>query len=154
MANWSGFFGDTLNSTGSYELLSARSPNRYHLARMFRKRGLRELAEVLYTVNGVVVGSSASVAPAQVTAIVESGPTSQGGVRPIATKQQVGLHLDSDIDDASAATARNTETADTTAITNMLPGGHASNRQPSNSSGTSTYPTDASGNGGGGKLFR
>ena len=81
----------------------------------------------------------------EVTAVANTQANVQGGVRTIAAVEKVGLNLDSDKDDASAGTARNTAAADTTAIASFLADGARSVRAPA------TYPVDLSGNGGGGK---
>lgn len=130
-----------------YELISGKAPNRYHLARMFRRRGLRETSEVLTTL--LADATPASTASATVTRVQASADTSanvQGGVRTIETVNLVGNVLDSDKDDASSGTARAVTAADVTTIQGILEGGSEQLREPS------TYPTDASGNGGGGKL--
>ena len=130
----------------NYSLLSGKSPNRYHLSRIFRKRGMRELSDVLDTLlDDATPASTATVVNYQVQAVADTSANVQGGVRTIEAKQKVGLVLDSAIDDASAATARAVTAADVTTIQKMLEGGTDQKRSP-------TYPTDASGNGGGGKL--
>lgn len=137
--------GDT---AGGYELLSARSPNRYHLMRILRKRGMRETGEVLNTLlTDSTPASEASVAVSQVTAAATpGGSNSQGGVRTVAAINLMGSVLDSDKDDASDKTARNVSSADVTTLQKeLVASGAQSSRSP-------TYPTDASGNGGGGKL--
>ena len=151
MVSWAGFWGDNQGVSGSYELLSGRSPNRYHLARMFKKRGMRELSEIIRTVNGVTVGQAASSVIRRKQAVANTLANVQGGVQVIESFEQVGLVLDSDKDDASANTARNTAAADTTAIASFLADGDRSIRAPTNGSATISYPVDLSGNGGGGK---
>jgi hypothetical protein len=148
--------GDT-NAT--YELLNARSPNRYHLMRLMRKRGMREYAEILSTLLGdATPASEANVLTSQLTAEADTTANVNGGVRTVAGRQAVGLTLNSDKDDASANTARNVAAADVTAMLEELhigddTAGHGDRhmRAPSNGSGVVSYPTDASGNGGGGK---
>ena len=105
------------DSNGTYEFQSARSPNRYHLTRLLRKRGMRNYGEILSTL------------------LTDSSPN-----------ETMDLTINSDKDDASANTARAVTAADVTAIqTEVIPSGSRANRAPT------TYPTDAAGNGGGGK---
>jgi len=142
--------GDT---NGTYEFLNARSPNRYHLMRILRKRGMRVYGEILSTLlEDSTPASTASVTTTQVDAVATTGGTnSQGGVRGTTANETVDLTINSDKDDASANTARAVAAADVTAIqTEIIPTGNRALRAPS-SSGTITYATDASGNGGGGK---
>ena len=148
----SGFSGINNETNGSYEFLSGRSPNRYHLMRLLRKKGMREIGEIISTViedavAGQVPQSTASVTMSELTAEADTTDNVQGGVRTIAAKEQMGLLYNSDKDDASANTSRAVSAADVTALqTEVIPGGSRASRAPA------TYPTDASGNGGGGKL--
>ena len=137
--------GDT---KATYEFLSARSPNRYHLTRILRKVGMRTYGELLSTLlEDSTPTSTASVTISQLTAQVDTTDNVQGGMRTVAAKEHVDLTINSDKDDASANTARAVTAADVTAMqTELIPSGSRSNRAPA------TYPTDASGNGGGGKL--
>lgn len=138
--------GDT-NAT--YEFLSARSPNRYHLMRLLRKRGMRNYGEILSTLlEDSTPASTASVTTTQVDHTSTPGGTnSQGGVRSTTANQTIDLTINSDKDDASANTARAVTSADVTAIqTEIIPTGSRARRAPA------TYATDASGNGGGGKM--
>lgn len=147
MVSYSGLF-DTVQGqggTGEYELSSGRSPNRYHLARILKKRGMREYSEVLKTLTGAASGSGASVTNSQVQAVANTAANVQGGVRTIESKELVGLILASDKDDASANTTRNTTAADVTSLVADMHDGSYAARSPS------TYVADASGNGGGGK---
>ena len=94
-------------TNGTYEFLNGRSPNRYHLMRLMRKRGMRPYAEILATLLGdATPASEASVLTSQVTAAADTIANLQGGVRAVAGRQAVGLTLDRDKDDASANTAR------------------------------------------------
>lgn len=150
MASSSGFWEDRGghdNAGGAtYTFQQPRGVLRYHLARLLKKYGNQELSEVIATVNGVAVGSSASKVVRRRTAVADTSLNAQGGVAAIQSLELVGLNLDSQPNDASAATARNTVAADTTAIAGIVHGGAESARGPA------TYPVDASGNGGGGKL--
>lgn len=150
MASSSGFWEDRGghdNAGGAtYDFIQPRGALRYHLARILKKFGNLEIGEVLSTVNGVAVGQSASKTISRRTAVADTSQNAQGGVAAIESRELVGLNLDSGANDASSGTARNTVAADTTAITGIIHGGTESDRSPG------TYPVDASGNGGGGKL--
>ena len=137
--------GDT---NGTYEFSSGKSPNRYHLMRLLRKKGMREVGEILFTALAENTPSdTASVTISQLTAEADTTANVNGGVRTVAAKEIMGLVLDSDKDDATAETARAATAADVSTLNaEVIPSGATANRQ------TATYPTDASGNGGGGKL--
>lgn len=138
---------DTANQDKTnIDLISAKSPNRFPLSKMFRRRGMREVSEVLKTLlSDATPASTASVTTYQIEAVADTAANVQGGVRTVVSKELVGLTLDGQPSEASANTARAVTAADVTAIQAMLEGGSDQNSQP-------TYPTDASGNGGGGKL--
>ena len=146
MASYSDFWGDGANTTGSYALLSKRSPNRYHLMRMLRKKGMQEYGEILTTLlTDASPSTSASYTVSQIDAVQDTGASnSQGGVRTVTAKEQVGGVLDSTQSD-TANTARAVTAADVTTMQAEIGSGAAANRAPT------TYPDDASGNGGGGK---
>jgi hypothetical protein len=152
MATSAGFWSDSAygpnDTAGAYEFLSARSPNRYHLMRLLRKKGMREMGEIISTLlTDSSPSTTASVTISELTAEADTTANVQGGVRTIAAKEQMGLLYNSDKDDASANTSRAVSAADVTALqTEVIPGGSRASRAPA------TYPTDASGNGGGGKL--
>jgi len=142
--------GDT---NGTYEFLSGRTPNRYHLMRLMRKKGMREYAEIISTLlEDATPASTASVTISELTAEADTTANVNGGVRTIAAKEQMGLTIAGDKDDASANTSRAVTAADVTALQlELIQTGNRNLRAPS-VTGTITYPTDASGNGGGGKL--
>ena len=135
------------DSNATYEFLNARSPNRYHLMRILRKRGMRNYGEIISTLlTDSSPSTSASVTTAQVDHTVDTGANNFGGVRNVSNNETMDLTINSDKDDASANTARAVTSADVTALqTEVIPSGSRANRAPA------TYPTDASGNGGGGK---
>ena len=135
------------DSNATYEFLSARSPNRYHLMRMLRKRGMRNYGEILSTLlTDSSPSSTASVTTTQVDHTVDVNANNMGGVRTTTANETMDLTINSDKDDASANTARAVTAADVTAIqTEIIPSGSRANRAPA------TYPTDAAGNCGGGK---
>ena len=145
----SGFSGINNETNGSYEFLSGRSPNRYHLMRLLRKKGMREVGEIIFTALAENTPSdTASVTISQLTAEADTTANVQGGVRTIASKEIMGLVLDSDKDDATAETARAATAADVTTLNlEMIPSGTQSQRRP-----TEADSVDLSGNGGGGKL--
>ena len=149
MANWSGFWGDTASTTGSYDFLSRKSPNRYHLARILKKRGMRQHSEVLKTLLAdSTPASTASVTVSQIDAVSVLGSNVQGGVRGVTSREIMDAALPADKDNATPNTSRAVVAADVTNLNLILEGGAEWLRKPS------TYPTDASGNGGGGKLGR
>lgn len=147
MATSTQFWEDDAGSTSTYSLLNPRSPNRYHLMRILRKRGMRNYGEVLSTLlTDSSPSTSASVTTAQINHTATPGGTnSQGGVRTVTSNETVDLLLNKNVGTASANTTRAVSAADVTAMqTEIIPSGSRSSRAP-------TYPTDASGNGGGGK---
>jgi len=135
-------------TNGTYEFLSGRSPNRYHLMRLLRKKGMREVGEILFTALAENTPSdNASVTISQLTAAADTTDNVQGGVRTIAAKEIMGLVLDSDKDDASAETLRAATAADVTTLNaELIPSGTRAQRKP-----TEANSVDLSGNGGGGK---
>ena len=103
-------------TNGSYEFLNGRSPNRYHLMRLLRKKGMREVGEIISTLlTDASPSTSASVTISELTASADTTANVQGGVRTVAAKEQMGLTINSDKDDASANTARAVTAADVTA---------------------------------------
>lgn len=151
MATSAGFWSesDYGGLSAGYSLLNARSPNRYHLSRLLRKRNMRVWGEVLATLLGdATPTTSASVTVTQVDAAASPGGTnSQGGVRGTTANETVDLLLNKNVGTGSANTTRAVSAADVTAmLTEVLPAGARANRAPG------TYATDASGNGGGGKM--
>ena len=148
MANSSGFWEnqDYGGTSAGHSFISGRSPNRYHLMRLLRKKGMWEVGEILFTALAENTPSdSASVTISQLTASADTTDNVQGGVRTIAAKEIMGSTLDGGASD-TAETARAATEADVTTLNaELIPSGTTANRQPA------TYPTDASGNGGGGK---
>ena len=146
-------------TNGSYEFLNGRGPNRYHLMRIMRKKGMKEFSEILSTLlTDSSPSTTASVTISQLTADANTTANVQGGVRTVATVELLGSSLNSDKDDTSANTARAVAAGDVTAMQEEIvmgdaAGGHGDRilTAPSNGSGVISYPTDASGNGGGGK---
>ena len=123
--------------------------------RILRKRGMREYRELMTTLLEDVSGNESSTASASVSVVqgeVNTSSNVQGGKRTITTQQLIGAQQDSDKDDAAPA-ARAVSATDTTRFQEeWADAGDHHNRAPTNGSGTITYPADASGNGGGGKL--
>ena len=144
----SGFSAINGETNGEYEFLNARSPNRYHLMRILRKKSMREVGEILFTALAENTPSdTASVTISQLTAAADTTDNVQGGVRTVAAQEIMGLILDSDKDDASAETARAATAADVTTLNSeLIPSGTRSQRKP-----TEADSVDISGNGGGGK---
>lgn len=143
-----GAFGPN-DSNAKYEFLNARSPNRYHLMRILRKQGMREIGEILTTLlTDSTPASTASVSVHQLTAVADPSSNVQGGVRTIAGKERMGKTINSDKDDASANTSRAVSAGDVTALqTELIPSGSRALRTL-----TPAQMVDLSGNGGGGKL--
>ena len=149
MATSTGFWEDAAGSVSTYSLLSKRSPNRYHLMRILRKAGMRQHGEILSTLlTDSSPSSTASVTRSQVDAVATTGGTnSQGGVRGVTSNEQMSSEINNDQSSSGANTARAVAAGDVTELqTELIPSGSRSNRAPA------TYPTDASGNGGGGKM--
>ena len=148
MATSTGYWEDDAGSVSTYSLLSKRSPNRYHLMRILRKAGMRQHGEILSTLlTDSSPSTSASVVTSQIDSVATTGGTnSQGGVRGVSAKEKMSSVINNDQDSATANTARAVSAADVTELqTELIPSGSRSSRAP-------TYPTDASGNGGGGKM--
>lgn len=128
MTAYSGLFNGVHNE--NYALLVDEAPGRKHLSRILRKskRGMRVTQELLLTTIGAAAGSAALAQHRRVKAVATPGGTnSQGGVRTIETVDLIN---------------RNSAAADVTALKAIV----------DRATKPSTYPTDASGNGGGGKL--
>jgi len=152
MANYSGLFNHIHGE--DYSLNSGRAPNRYHLMRILRKRGMANVREVLTTaLEDSTPASTASVSYSRVAAAANTSSNVQGGARTIETKQEFGPTLNNtDIDATGANTSRAITAADITELQEDLAlTGDRNKRNPTNGSGVVTYPVDLSGNGGGGK---
>ncbi len=123
MTAWQGLYDNVYGVTHALQV--DINPLRRKLTRVLKRKSMKVLNELMQEVNGAAVGDAALAEHVRVkgAAVLQ---TDAGGVRPI---QTVAL-LD-----------RVTATADTTAIAALL----TETRYPS------TYPTDPSGNGGGGK---
>lgn len=127
-------------------LLNARSPNRYHLARIMRKTNMRNHSEILDTLlDDSTPASTATSLISQITAEANTSDNVQGGVRTVAAQERMDATINNQPSSANANTARAVTSTDVTAIKSEMQGGARSKRAPS------SYPTDASGNGGGGK---
>jgi hypothetical protein len=135
------------NVDTAYSFISGKSPNRYQLMRILRKRGMREVGEILFTALAENTPSDeASVTISQLTASADTQNNVQGGVRTIAAKEFMGSTLDGGTSD-TAATARNAAAADVTTLNaEIIPSGTTAQRKP-----TEANSVDLSGNGGGGK---
>jgi|TARA_R110000744_G_scaffold95340_1_gene184249 hypothetical protein len=141
--------GSVGNDDTSYTFSSGRSPNRYHLTRILRKRGMQNYGEILSTLlTDSSPSTSASVVRTQVDSVATPGGTnSQGGVRNTTSNESIDSVLDKTATSATPNTTRAVSAADVTSIQGeILPGDARSLRNPSN-----TDLTDLSGNGGGGK---
>ena len=117
--------------------------------RILRKAGMRQHGEILSTLlTDSSPSTSASVTRAQVDSVATTGGTnSQGGVRGVTSNEQMSSVINNDQDSTGANIARAVAAGDVTELQKeLIPSGARSNRAPT------TYPTDASGNGGGGKM--
>ena len=124
-AGFSGLF-DTIQPTG--HTLLETEPLEKRVSKLMRHEGMRELKELMLTLNGATAGSAAlsQYSRAATFNTVGSAPGG-GGQRTIDTIDAVN---------------RNTVAADKTSIDAMLEEEFV----------PATYPTDPSGNGGGGQL--
>lgn len=109
---------------------SGRSSTEYQLARIMAKPGFRGMRRVMKVLTGAVAGSAASETYSRVAAQTPFAPETAGGLRTIET--------------ATANSGNTTSAQETYIETYILDMRY--NQNPS------SYPTDASGNGGGGKL--
>ncbi len=125
MVAWSGLF-DNEFSDGPHSLQVNIVPLRRKMTRVMKRKSMKVINELIQTLNGTVAGSTALAQHIRVLG-AQVLQNDVGGVRPIETVDLVN---------------RATVTADETMIAALL----TEQRDPS------TYPTDLSGNGGGGKL--
>ena len=144
---WENYGGPDGVDGATYSLLSKKSPNRYHLTRILRTRGMKPYSEVAKTLlDDSTPASTASVTISQVDAVADVTQNAQGGVRGVTANQIIDGSLVPDVSTSGADTARAVAAADVTEVQKDLYGGTYVSRSPS------TYPTDKSGNGGGGKV--
>ena len=144
---YSGLWDGVAGENYSFNKTNARSPNRYHLARLLKTRGLRELSEVITTMGtDCSPSTTASVSYSRIEHTADPSSNVLGGAATIATHQLMGGDLDSQYSESGAKTARAIDATDVTDVQLFTEGGTEAVRSPP------TYPTDASGNGGGGKL--
>ncbi len=125
MVAWSGLF-DNEFSDGPHALQVNIVPLRRKMTRVAKRKSMKVLNELMRTLNGVVLGSTALAQHVRVQARQGLG-LDLGGVQPVETVDLVN---------------RATDAADITQIETLL----TEQRDPA------TYPVDLSGNGGGGKL--
>ena len=139
--------GTNLNTESTITFSSGKSPNRYHLTRILRKRGMRGVSEILKTLlDDSTPASNASVATSQINSVATPGGTnSQGGVRTVTSNETMNSALIRSVS-GTPNTVRAVSATDVTELQKDLEGGSNGVRKPS------SYPIDASGNGGGGKL--
>jgi hypothetical protein len=137
------------NDDTNYSFSSGRSPNRYHLTRILRKRGMQNYGEILSTLlTDSSPSTSMSVTRSQIDASATPGGTnSNGGVRTITSNESIDSVLDKTATSATPNTARAASAADVTSLQGeILPGDGRSERFPAVSE-----MVDLAGNGGGGK---
>lgn len=132
VTGWSNFWG---NSPNSYAMQNARTYHERALARVMAKPGYRGMRALFRLMNGTAVGQTASATYARVSAPAGLTESAQlGGARVIETATAVNRATV-----AADRTFLNENIYD--AIFDMDPA-------------ISSYPVDASGNGGGGKAGR
>ncbi len=125
---WNGVYAE------NHSLLIDKSPTWRKIARELRRRGSTKLREVIDTVaNGSSINGAAAVTRKQIAADVNPGNLAGGGVRTIDSFEVIA---------AASVVGTNTPTA--TQIDGLV----------DYSTRPSTYPTDASGNGGGDALTK
>lgn len=130
VTGWSNFWGESANA---YAMLFSRSSQERNASLALHKSGFRAYRRLMLTLNGTAVGSTATDTYARVTAPVGLTETALfGGLRTIETVTSV---------------SRATVTADKTMIDTRIINGLFS-QAPTIPGG---YPSDLSGNGGGGK---
>lgn len=123
MTAWQGLYDNVYGVTHALQV--DISPLRRKLTRVVRRKGMGNIRELMRELNGATAGDAALVNHVRVQA-QQVLLNNAGGVRPIETKVMLN---------------RVTAAADIVMIEAML----TEDRKP-------TYPTDASGNGGGGKV--
>jgi hypothetical protein len=154
MANYSGLW-DGVGGTAYTFNKRQHSPNNYHLARILKRRNMRELSE--HITNLITDATPATTSSVSYTRIAHTADTTSnvlGGVATLETHQLVGGDdelFGGAFGASGAKTSRAVTANDGTDIQQYLEGGDAASRQPTDGSATVTYIEDSSGNGGGGK---
>lgn len=129
VTGWSNFWGNTANA---YTMQNSRTHHERAMSRILGKPGYRGMRKVFSLMLGTAVGSTATDTYSRITAPAGLTQSSSfGGSRTIETVTSV---------------SRATVAADQTHFTNQVFNA-IFNMAPA----ISSYPTDASGNGGGGK---
>lgn len=139
VTGYSPFYSSTVGiasagNEASYNAMTrvARSSTEYSIARLLARGGFRGMRRVMLVLTGAAAGSAASETHARVAAQTPFNIGSMGGARTIET-----------VTDNSGNTTAAQETYIENNILNMR---YAAN--------PTSYPVDAGGNGGGGKLVR
>jgi len=131
------------------------SPNNYHLAKLLKKRNMRELSEhITNAITDSTPSTSSSVSYSRIAHVADPANNVLGGVATIETHQLVGGiggGFGGTFDLTGAKAARTWDAGDGTDVQQYLEGGDAAARNPT-VTGTVTYIEDSSGNGGGGQL--
>lgn len=142
MASWTGFSptmganGANVNSTSGSQI-DGRTPLRGGIGRMFRARQLRSTRALFADLIGAATGDTVTANFSQVTAKQALlDPMDLGGLVAIADTYRLG----------SSTAGRATTAADVTTLKALI--AQLSALAPA------SYPADASGNGGGGKIGR
>lgn len=131
VTGWSSFYGESVDA---YQMLFARNSMERRLSMRYAPQSARVMRAVARALNGAAPGDTATATYKRVkgqAAITDFGLT--GGAVEIETVTQID---------------RATTAADETYINNLI-FDNVPNEKPAIAAG---YPTDASGNGGGGKL--
>lgn len=129
MPAWSGLF-DNVYSDGPHALQVNIVPLRRKATRAMKRKSMKVINELIQTLNGAAVGGAALAQHTRIQAVRGISGGSQvdtGGSRPVETVDLIN---------------RVTTSADQTLVNTMM----TEQRDPA------TYPADASGNGGGGKV--
>lgn len=127
MTAWSGLF-DNEFSDGPHSLQHNRPSSRRNVARLFRKRGMRMLRELIVELTGTAAGAAALQQNTRVKHPTDSDDL--GGSRAVETVDLINRVT-------TAADATDIDTKLVVSATAIAP---------------ASYPADVSGNGGGGKV--
>lgn len=125
MPAWAGLWNNVHGE--AHSLIGTRTANERMISRLLDKPGMRSRQAIMTALNGAAVGETASASHKRAEAVQGLGSiTNLGGERTVETKTDIN---------------RVTTSADETAVDDIIDGKFA----------PVTYPTDAAGNGGGGK---
>lgn len=82
----------------NYSFLEGRNPLMRRVARVLNRRGMRDIRELMITLNGAAAGSAAAESYKRVVepATPSANITERGGIRTIETKDLVARNTDAD----------------------------------------------------------